>query len=307
MSPHLVLRNLRLLSPVRRPAGRGGAAPIPAETRFALSPAPAQSMTIATEYTLGRPTGVTAAELGPERRPRWVLDGLRGATGRGVRVAVVDSGWDPSVHDPRVGPGVGLVAPRDATSLPRGGDGDVLGHGTACIHQVLRIAPDATVLPVRVFGARLECPAAALLAAIRWAVEERVDIVNLSLGTTRADLLRPLYAACEHARRAGTLVVAAGGNDGPATYPSVFEHVLGVEKGHFASPFHFRYRPGAALEVEAWGQRQPVIGLGGQVTLATGTSVAAPNVTGIVALLRERHPGAGVDEVRALLARYAVA
>lgn len=264
-------------------------------------------MTIACEYTLGRPTGVTSAELAPERRPRWVADDLRGATGRGVRVAVVDSGWDRSLPDPRVPPGIGLVDPADDTALLRtDDDGDTLGHGTACIHQVLRIAPGATVLPVRVFGARLECPAAALLDAIRWAVEQRVDVVNLSLGTTRADLLRPLYAACEYARRAGTLVVAAGGNGGPATYPSAFEHVLGVEKGRFASPFHFRYRPGAALELEAWGERQPVIGLRGEVSLATGTSVAAPNVTGIVALLRERRPGAGVDEIRALLARYAV-
>ncbi|HET7231385.1 MAG TPA: S8 family serine peptidase [Longimicrobium sp.] len=239
-------------------------------------------------------------------RPGWVTGELRGATGRGIRVAVVDSGWDRSVADPRVPPGIGLVDPRDDLALLRGpDDGDLLGHGTACIHQVLRIAPGATVLPVRVFGNRLECAPRVLLEAIDWAAGEGVDVINLSLGTARPDMLRPLYAACERARRAGAVVVAAGGNHW-VTYPSVFEHVLGVEKGSFASPFEFRYRPDEALEVEAWGIRHPVTLLGGRVSVGTGTSVAAPNVTGIVALLRERHPGAGVDEIRPLLARFAV-
>jgi subtilisin family serine protease len=102
------------------------------------------------------------------------------------------------------------------------------------------------------------------------------------------------------------VVVAAGSNFGETSYPGVFDPVIGVAAGSFRSPFEYRYRPGEALEVEAWGVRQPVAGLGGRTVVATGTSVAAPNVSGIVALLLERHPAAGLDQVRALLARHAL-
>jgi subtilisin family serine protease len=234
-----------------------------------------------------------------------VKDDLGGATGAGVRVAVIDSGWDRSRADARVLPGIHVRA--DAGGIDVGADDrDRLGHGTAATGQVLALAPGAVILPVRVFGDALETSPAALVAAIDRAVQEGARVVNLSLGTARKDALRPLYAACERARRAGAIVVAAGGNAGEACYPAVFEHVVGVAAAAFDSPFSFRYRPDEALEVEASGVRQPVPGLDGGVTLASGTSAAAPYVSAIVALLLERHPNATLDEVRALLARFAV-
>jgi subtilisin family serine protease len=131
-------------------------------------------------------------------------------------------------------------------------------------------------------------------------------VINLSLGTARDDALRPLYAACERARRAGAIVVAAGDAEGRPCYPAAFEHVIGVAAGAFESPFAWRYRADEALEVEAAGFRQPVAGLGGHATLASGTSVAAANVSGIVALLLQHRPDATLGEVREMLARFAV-
>jgi subtilisin family serine protease len=218
-------------------------------------------------------------------------------------VAVIDSGWDRYQPDPRVLPGTGVAADG---SLAAGDDHDVIGHGTGAAHQVLALAPGCVILPARVFGETLETSPAALIAALDWAVARRASVVNLSLGTDREAAVRPLYAACERARRAGTIVVAAGSNFGEPCYPALFDPVIGVAMGVFASPYEYRYRAGEALEVEAWGVRQPVAGLGGRVTVSTGTSVAAPNVTGIVALLLERHPGASLEDVRALLARNAI-
>jgi subtilisin family serine protease len=241
-------------------------------------------------------------------RPAWVTDDLRGATGAGVRVAVVDSGWDRACADPRVLPGVGFVDPgNDFGYLRSDDDGDRSGHGTGAINQVLALAPGARVLPVRVFGERLETSPRALCEGLAWAIEQRVDVVNLSIGTVRDDLLRPLYRLCEQARRAGTMIVAAGSGEAEPGYPAVFDGVIGVAAARFASPFEYRYRPDDALECEAWGIRQPVAGLGGRARIASGGSVAAPNVTGIVALFLERHPGATLEQVRTLLARYAVA
>jgi subtilisin family serine protease len=221
-------------------------------------------------------------------------------------VAVVDSGWDRAIRDARVLPGIGIEAEGGAARETED-DQDRIGHGTGVAHHVLAVAPGCRVLPVRVFGGTLETSPRALVTAIGAAVRRGARVVNLSLGTESGDALRPLYAACERARLAGAIVVAAGGNFGETAYPAVFDPVIGVASGDFASPFDFRYRAGAALEVEAWGMRVPVAGLGGRATTAAGTSVAAGGVSGIVARLLELHPAATVDDVRALLARAAVA
>jgi subtilisin len=239
--------------------------------------------------------------------PEWVAGELGGATGQGIRVAVIDSGWDRGLAEPRVLPGVGFVDPDDDFALARNDDdADVLGHGTACADLVLRIAPDARVIPVKVFGKVLETSPGTLHAALMWALEAGVQVINVSLGTRLEGTLHPLYAACEKARRAGIIIVAAGHNANDWSYPAIFENVIGVSAARFESPFHFRYRPNHAMEVEGWGVEQPVLWVGGSRLIKHGTSFAAPNVAGIVALIKERHPEATLDDVREMLARFAL-
>lgn len=242
----------------------------------------------------------------PFEPPPWVGEKLGRPTGKGIVVGVIDSGWDRACDDPRVLPGIGLTDPKDDFKLLRTADDhDRVGHGTACIHQILRIAPDARVVPIRVFGRVLDTNPGTLQAGLLYAIERGVNVVNLSLGTTLQGILRPLYAACEKARRQGIIVIAAGHNSADWSYPAMFEPVIGVSAARFGSPYDFRYRPEEANEIEAWGVEQPVVWLGGKHEVKHGTSFAAPNIAGIVALLLERHPGATLEQVRALLAEYA--
>lgn len=249
--------------------------------------------------------------LAPLPRPRWVRDALDGATGAGVRVAVIDSGWDHTLHLPglRLRPGVSFAggdgkAPGEASP----DDQDRIGHGTACISTLFRVAPDAEICPVRVFGQAFETSLPALHAALGWAVRERFDVISMSLWTPLPQALVPLYAACEEARLAGRVVVAAA-PERPGTnpfYPAVFGNVLSVGMGPAGDPFRFRYRPGAAVECLASpGDHGGVLWLGGPREGMWGASFAAPNIAGIAALLRQHRPSAGLDEVRALLARHA--
>ena len=243
----------------------------------------------------------------PEAPPEWVRRELGGATGRGVRVAVVDSGWDRALHDPRVLPGVGFVDPADDFAMARNDDDqDVLGHGTACADVILGVAPEARIVPVKVFGRVLETSPGTLHAALVWAIEAGVQVINVSLGTRLEGTLHPLYAACERARQAGIIVVAAGHNANDWSYPAIFENVIGVSAARFDSPYHFRYRAEHAMECEAWGVERPVLWIGGERVVKHGTSFAAPNVAGIVALILERHPGARIEDVREMLARFAL-
>jgi subtilisin family serine protease len=249
----------------------------------------------------------TLAPPAPFDPPAWVRDELGRPTGRGITVAVVDSGWDRSTPDPRVLPGISLVDPADDLAMLRTDDDhDRVGHGTACIHQILRIAPDARVVPVRVFGNDLETSPGTLQAGIVWAMEQEVQVINLSLGTTLEGTLHPLYAACERARRMGIIIVAAGHNSRSWSYPAIFENVIGVSADRFESPYEYRYLPDEAMECQAWGVEQPVVWLGGKTEVKHGTSFAAPNIAGIVALLLERHPGATLEEIRDLLRKYAI-
>jgi len=243
----------------------------------------------------------------PFEPPAWVTDGLGRPTGKGLTVAVIDSGWDRACDDPRVLAGIGLVDPADDLAMQRNDDDhDRVGHGTACVHQILRIAPDARVVPVRVFGRQLETSPGTLQAGLLYAIERGVNVVNLSLGTKLKGTLVSLYSACEMARRKGIIVIAAADNARDESYPAIFENVIGVSAARFGSAYDYRYRVDEAHECEAWGVEQPVVWLGGEEQVKHGTSFAAPNITGIVCLLLERHPGASIEEIRELLARYAI-
>jgi hypothetical protein len=230
-------------------------------------------------------------------------------------VALLDSGVDPSWGGPRWGEGVGLLD-RAAAAEQRfvlRPDADVVdldGHGTACADLLLGIAPEVTIHPVRVFHRFRRTSLEVLLAGLGWAVEQGVDVVHLSLGSVRPAAARPLYRACETARRAGSVVVAAAEPVRGGGYPAMFDNALGVAAGSFANVHHYLYRAEHAVECVAQGRRR-VRGLGGARRWGTATSYAAPHVTALVALLLEaagespatRDDGR-LERVRELLARH---
>lgn len=205
-------------------------------------------------------------------------------TGRGVRVAVIDSGWDRTIYDSRVSGGTAFVDCTDDFGLACSTDvHDRIGHGTAVTDLLLQVAPAVTVVPIRVFYQRLETSLAVLLAAIEFAVARQCVLVNLSVGTLRDDTLRRLYLACDSALRSGTIIVAAADGIDGWSYPAVFTPVLGV--GHKAglSCHEISYQADDALEFGACAIGQSARGLGGVVRSYNGASFAAPIVVGHLA------------------------
>jgi subtilisin len=249
-----------------------------------------------------------AAPLGtrPYPRPRWLWDAVGTADGTGVHVAVVDSGWDPTVAVPglRLAEGVSFVG----TGKGDGGQEawrDENGHGTACTTLAFRVAPGAAYHPVRIFGRTLRAPAAALCAGLEWAAGCGVDVAALSLGAFH---LEPtprdrLYAACERARRAGVLIVAANDAELGDGYPAVFENVLSVGTGMYRKPWDFGYQVGQATECEA-AEFRGTVQVGARTLDLRGASLAVPAIVGLLALLRERYPGLSLESARRWLGEH---
>lgn len=221
-----------------------------------------------------------------------------------VVVAVIDSGWDRRIKDSRVRAGIGLIDPTNDLMHRRSDDDhDELGHGTTCSQLILAAAPEATILPIRVFGTRLETSVEQLCEALRIAEEHGVQVVNLSLATRRSDALVPLYAACERAWKCGITVVAAADRRSKLGYPAVFANVIGVRAGKVSSALGYQYRPDDAIDFVAPGspfETSPVRAAG-----AGSNSFAAARIAGVVAQLISE-TAFGPESVRQRLATQAL-
>ena len=215
-----------------------------------------------------------------------------GATGRGVRVCILDSGVD-SGH-----PLVGRVDSAIAASAGEDGEpvfaddheGDVCGHGTACAGIVRALAPDCELHSVRVLGPGFTGGGKILLAGLRHAIEQGFDVVNMSLSTTKKDYASVMHELADSAYFQRTVLVASAHNMPVESYPWRFSSVISVGSHEEEDPLAFYYNPNPPVEFFARGVNVEVAWLGGEVLRSSGNSFATPHVAGICALVRSKHP-----------------
>lgn len=223
--------------------------------------------------------------------------------GAGVRVAIVDSGIDRN-HEL-----VGKVQRSVAVQKTAEGEpeivedpiGDVAGHGTACAGIVRSLAPGCELWSVRVLGAGSKGGGAALLAGLRWAVEQRCEVVNLSLSTPKQETATALHEIADRAYFSGTIFVASAHNLDIPSYPWRFSSVISVASHDGQDPFEFLYNPQPPVEIFARGIDIEVAWLNGTRILAAGNSFATAYVTGICALILGKHPGLTPFQLKTVL------
>lgn len=234
-----------------------------------------------------------------------------GSTGKGVKVAIVDSGIDndhPAVQGAVRGwiePSVGADG---AVSYRTDPHGDAFGHGSACAGIIHHIAPDAELYSIRVLGPRLSGNGQVFAAGVRWAVENGMHVVNLSLGTTKRDFFGLFHDIADTAYHRGVTLVTAANNMPEPSFPSLFAAVLSVACHAGArgdDPLEFYCNPDPPVEFGAHGIDVRVAWARGGYSTITGNSFAAPHITGVVALLLAKHPGLRPYEVKAVLAALA--
>jgi subtilisin len=229
-------------------------------------------------------------------------------TGRGVRVAIVDSGIDTEHPDlkGKVRESVEAVAEDGKINFHPSTSGDQAGHGTACAGIITSVAPNAELYSVKVLGPNASGSGDMFLVGLDYAIKQKFHVINLSLGTTKRDYFGPLHDLLDRAYHAGCIVVAAANNLPYPSYPSIFSSsIVSVVKRAGGDPFNFGYRYGHVIELVAPGVEVKTTWPGGGYRQLTGNSFACPYIVGIIALLMEGYPNLTPFQVKTIL--YAIA
>ncbi len=185
------------------------------------------------------------------------------------------------------------------------GEQDMFGHGTACGGIIVGLAPEVELVSIRVLGADLRGKGAAFAAGLEWAIEQGLEVCNLSLSSKSESLYPVFHDLADRAYFRGTALISAANNVPAPSYPSLFSSVFSVAAHGEPDPQRLYYNPQPPVEFGAWGVDVPIAWKDGGSTVATGNSFAAPHVAGIVALILSKHPGLSPFEVKAILASVA--
>ncbi|MEU4566881.1 S8 family serine peptidase [Micromonospora sp. NPDC023956] len=247
-----------------------------------------------------------------------------GWTGRGVRVAVLDTGVDATHPDL-----AGRVA--ESRNFAETADpDDTVGHGThvaaiiaggEATSRYRGVAPDATLLSGKVCESD-SCTESAILAGMQWAtVDQRAAVVNVSLGGQDTPEVDPLEEAVgKLTAQTGALFVISAGNEGSeasVASPGSAEAALTVgavdradDLARFSSQGPLPSDEGIKPDITAPGvdivaarSAKGRIGdpVGDRHVRLSGTSMSAPHVAGAAALLAQQRPEADAGELKALL------
>lgn len=243
----------------------------------------------------------SASSLGLDelRKNQWALTRLDFdkvnalASGKGITVAVVDTGVDASHEDltGQVLPGYDVLEP--------GGDGhkDPNGHGTHVAGiiaakagnslGVAGLAPEAKILPVRALDETGYGDDAGIAEGVLWAADHGASVINLSLGSDTKDPV--LAAAVADVIQRKIVVVAASGNGGlegnAPSYPAALPGVVAVSASSFGDQLAMFSTTGSYVSLSAPGVSILSTWPGNNYVYESGTSMATPYVSAAFALL----------------------
>jgi len=226
-----------------------------------------------------------------------------GSTGRGIKVAIVDSGLDashPALRG-RVQGYVGITEGPDGFVYDTSPHDDAYGHGTACAGIIRSLAPDCELYSVKVLGATLAGRGSVFAAGLLWAINNGMHVCNISMGTTRREMSAGLHDLADLAYFRNVMLVVAANNLPVPSYPSVYAAVISVAAHQLQDPRVVYYNPAPPVEFGAAGIDVRVAWQGGGWITATGNSFAAPHVTGIVAQIMAKRPGLTPFQIKHIL------
>lgn len=216
-----------------------------------------------------------------------------------MRVAVIDSG----VHarHPHISGVSGGVSIGTDGVIWQDSYVDRLGHGTAVMAAIQEKATLAEYFAIQVFHSSLRSSSRALLQAIEWAIERRMDIVNLSLGTANADHSEQFSRMVERALAAGVFLVSAREMAGQPCFPGCLPGVLGVTLDERCDRNRYCVRETVdGVAFLASGYPRPAPGIPRERNLQ-GISFAVANMSGFAARALESLEQRSLETLRSAL------
>jgi subtilisin len=242
--------------------------------------------------------------------PQEASEAILRGRGRGIKIAVLDSGIEAS--HPALG-GLSLLDDvaiiEDGLQLKpvAGEDTDLFGHGTAVAGIIRSAAPEAEIGSFRVLGEALASRTAIILEGARLAIEKGYHILNCSIGCAVPDHVLKYKSWVDEAYLRGVHVVAACNNHdfSRPEWPGFFTSVLTVNMARTEENSDVFYRQGHLVEFAARGVNVEVPWLGGGMKKVTGSSFAAPRVAGMLACLLSEVPKITPLQAKALFHQLA--
>jgi len=226
--------------------------------------------------------------------PQQASAALREGKGKGIRIAVLDSGIETS--HPKL---EGLCLRDDIAIVESGtrlcavpGEGrDLYGHGTAVAGIIREAAPEAEIGSIRVLGESLAARTSIILKGAYLAMERGYHILNCSLGCGMQNHVMMYKNWVDDAYLRNVHVVAACNNRDARQpeWPGFFTSVMTVNMAYTPEAEAVYYRSGNMVEFAARGVDVDVLWNEGGVKKMTGSSFAAPRLTGMLACLLSVH------------------
>lgn len=231
-----------------------------------------------------------------------------------IKVAVLDSGLDYDEDIPYVCR-EDFLGEKELHTLYQ----DYTGHGTSVAglicakgndSRITGIAANVDLYAARILDENNEAPVSRVIEAVKWAMEQKVNIIHMSFGTK--EYSQELYDVIKQAYNKNILIIASAGNTGTAQedestveYPAAFPDVIAVGATNTQNKKTEISASGEELDIVAPGDQILTAGSFGGVMVEEGTSMAAAQITGIAAVLWGRYPDKSNQFIRELLVNSA--
>jgi len=279
----------------------------------------------------GRPVGDVAAALGGDNRLTGVqgsivysansdkpaadlqyavsklklTDSHRVASGRSVRIAIIDTGVDAG-HEALRAAHLRVQSVLDDGKVTPGNHGTQIAGIIAASGKMTGIAPDAELIAIEAFGPPKKGPARsttyAILRALDRAHAERAQVINMSFSGGRDPLM---IEALDALADRDVLLIAAAGNEGPGAapaWPGNHPRTIAVTATDARDTVFARANRGSYVALAAPGVQIFAPGAGGTWLLDSGTSFAAAYASGAAALILQSRPELKPRAVREIMA-----
>lgn len=256
-------------------------------------------------------TGKPKVPRQPAQKIPWGIDRIDAercwekVDGKNINVAVLDTGIDLKHPDLVVDGGVNTINKRSSYNDDNGHGTHVAGIIGALSNKigVIGAAPAVYLFAVKALNKKGEGYLSDIIEGLQWCISNDIDLINMSLGTPSES--NAMKQAVEAVYNAGITIVAAAGNSGPdnntVLYPGKYPQVIAVSAIDQEDKIAYFSSVGPEVDLAAPGVNIFSTYKRSTYQTLSGTSMAAPHVTGAAALVLAAHGSMTPDQLREFL------